>query len=298
LCSVSHGLLIPTVSDLLWPTLRAVREIGNSGTNEEIVEKVILDEGFTEEQLAVPANNGRSGLIEYRLAWARSYLKGMSLLENSRRGVWSTTELGRTITQDGIPAVYAAYTAQLRETQRLKKAARAQDDPDDLHDPLGTVDVEGSSEWKERLLSTLQNISPDQFERLARRLLREAGFVSATVTGKSGDGGIDGIGVYRVSLLSFPVFFQCKRYVGSVGPGAVRDFRGAMSGRGEKGLLITTGTFTSEAKRESTRDGAPPVDLIDGDQLCDLLKQYELGVHCSVRQIEDVAVNSEFFAEL
>ena len=128
--------------------------------------------------------------------------------------------------------------------------------------------------------------------------MREAGFVSATVTGKSGDGGIDGIGVYRVSLLSFPVFFQCKRYVGSVGSGAVRDFRGAMSGRGDKGLLITTGTFTSEAKRESTRDGAPPVDLIDGDQLCDLLKQYELGVHCSVRQIEDVAVDSEFFAEL
>ncbi len=298
--AVSDGLHIPAYSDLLWPTLRAVREIGNSGTNEEIVEKVLLNEGFTDEQLAVPANNGRSGLIEYRLAWARSYLKGMSLLENSRRGVWSTTELGRTIAPDEIPATYAIYTAQLRETQRLKKAVRTPDDPDedDLHNPLGTADVEGSSEWKERLLSTLQNISPDQFERLARRLLREAGFVSATVTGKAGDGGIDGIGVYRVSLLSFPVFFQCKRYVGSVGSGAVRDFRGAMSGRGEKGLLITTGTFTSEAKRESTRDGAPPVDLIDGDQLCDLLKQYELGVHCSVRQIEDVAVDSGFFAEL
>jgi restriction system protein len=296
---MSDGLHIPAYSDLLWPTLLAVREIGNSGTNEEIVEKVLSKERFTEKQLAVPANNGRSGLIEYRLAWARSHLKGMALLENSRRGVWSTTELGRTITPAEIPAAHAAYRTQLREIQRLKKAAQEPDDPDDLHDPLGTVDVEGSSEWKEGLLSTLQNdISPDQFERLARRLLREAGFVSATVTGKSGDGGIDGIGVYRVSLLSFPVFFQCKRYVGSVGSGAVRDFRGAMSGRGEKGLLITTGTFTSEAKRESTRDGAPPVDLIDGDQLCDLLKQYELGVHCSVRQIEDVAVDSEFFAEL
>jgi restriction system protein len=143
----------------------------------------------------VPANNGRSGLIEYRLAWARSYLKGMALLENSQRGVWSTTELGRTITQDGVPAVYAAYTAQLRETQRLKKPARAQDDPNDLHDPLGTVDVEGSSKWKEALLSTLQNdVTPDQFERLARRLLREAGFVSATVTGKSATVGSTGSG--------------------------------------------------------------------------------------------------------
>jgi len=296
LYAVSDSPHIPTYSDLLWPTLRAVRGIGDSGTNEEIVEKVLVNEGFTEEQLAVRTNDDRRGLIEFRLAWARSHLKGMALLENSRRGVWSTTELGRTITQEGIPAAYAAYTARLREVQRLKKAAQ---EPDDLHDQLGTSDVEGSTEWKEGLLSTLQKgISPDQFERLARRLLREAGFVSATVTGKSGDGGIDGIGVYRVSLLSFPVFFQCKRYVGSVGSGAVRDFRGAMSGRGEKGLLITTGTFTSEAKRESTRDGAPPVDLIDGDQLCDLLKQYELGVHCSVRQIEDVAVDSGFFAEL
>jgi restriction system protein len=109
---------------------------------------------------------------------------------------------------------------------------------------------------------------------------------------------IKSISLIPVSLLSFPVFFQCKRYVGSVSSSAVRDFRGAMSGRGDKGLLITTGTYTSEAKRESTRDGEPPVDLIDGDQLCDLLKQYELGVHCSVRQIEDVAVDSGFFAEL
>ncbi len=159
-------------------------------------------------------------------------------------------------------------------------------------------DAEPSTEWKEGLLSLSTDVSPDQFERLARRLLREAGFVSAKVTGKSGDGGIDGVGVYRVSLLSFPVFFQCKRYSGSVGSSAVRDFRGAMSGRGDKGLLITTGTFTTEARREATRDGAPPVDLIDGDQLCDLLKEYELGVNCTVRQAEDVAIDTEFFDEL
>jgi len=139
---------------------------------------------------------------------------------------------------------------------------------------------------------------PDSFERLARRLLREAGFVSATVTGKSGDGGIDGIGVYRLSLVSFPVFFQCKRYRGSVGAGAIRDFRGAMSGRGDKGLLITTGSFTADAKQEATRDGAPPVDLIDGERLCDLLKEHKLGVRTLVRQVEDVEESPEFFSDL
>jgi restriction system protein len=286
---------IPPYTEMLWPTLLAVREIGDSGTIEEIVEKVINAEGFTEEQQAVPAKKGRGSMIEYRLAWSRTYLKGMGLLENSHRGVWSTTELGRTISPAEIPALHAAYTTQYREAQRMKKAREA----DDPHEPDAADSHEPATEWKERLLYTLQEtVSPDQFERLARRLLREAGFVSATVTGKSGDGGIDGIGVYRVSLLSFPVFFQCKRYSGSVGAGAVRDFRGAMSGRGDKGLLITTGTFTTEAKREATRDGAPPVDLIDGDQLCDLLKEYELGVRCTIRHAEDVAIVPEFFAEL
>src|SRR6185437_11464550 len=117
-------------------------------------------------------------------------------------------------------------------------------------------------------------------------------------TGRSGDGGIDGLGVYQISLLSFPVFFQCKRYSGSVGAPAVRDFRGAMAGRGEKGLLITTGTFTSDARSESKRDGAPPIDLIDGDRLCELLKEYSIGVATTERVVEDVKVEREFFTSL
>jgi restriction system protein len=128
--------------------------------------------------------------------------------------------------------------------------------------------------------------------------LREADFDSVNVTGKSGDGGIDVLGVYRLGLVSFPVFVQCKRYRGSVGASAVRDFRGAMAGRGDKGLLITTGTFTGDAKSEATRDGAPPVDLIDGDRLCDLLKQYELGVTTTIRTVEDVQIESPFFADI
>jgi restriction system protein len=124
-------------------------------------------------------------------------------------------------------------------------------------------------------------VPPDGFERLAGRLLREAGFVNVTVTGRSGDGGIDAVGVYRVSLLTFPVYVQCKRHRGSVGAGAVRDFRGAMAGRGEKGLLITTGSFTGEARQEATRDGATPIDLVDGEELCDLLKGFRLGVWTS-----------------
>lgn len=285
---------IPSYKDLLWPTLRAVREIGDSGTIEEIVEKVTEIEGFTEQQQSVPHGDSPRSEIEYRLAWARTYLKGMGALINSSRGVWSTTELGRQLTPEQVVTLHAEYVAELRAARRQKrKSAAASED-------AGAPETDGSAEldWKEQLLETLLAVPPDQFERLARRLLREAGFISATVTGKSGDGGIDGIGVYRLSLVSFPVFFQCKRYKGSVGAGAVRDFRGAMSGRGDKGLLISTGNFTAEAKGEATRDGAAPIDLIDGERLCDLLKDYELGVRRTIRQVEEIEILPEFFSDL
>jgi restriction system protein len=286
---------IPPYSDYLWSTLRAVREIGESGTIEEIVARVVSLEGISSEQLAVLHGNGPQREVEYRLSWCRSHLKGMGLLENSRRGIWSTTERGRSVHAEEIPELHAAYRAQRRELQRTIKAARA---VGDLEDSDGEDPDESSTSWKEELLTVLQRIEPDEFERLSRRLLREAGFVSATVTGKTGDGGIDGVGVYRLSLVSFPVFFQCKRYVGSVGAGAVRDFRGAMSGRGDKGLLLTTGTFTAEAKQEATRDGAPAIDLIDGDRLCDLLKEYELGVRRTIREVEEITVDAPFFSDL
>lgn len=146
------------------------------------------------------------------------------------------------------------------------------------------------------MLSILQNIPPDAFERLCQRILRESGFIKVEVTGKKGDGGIDGIGVLKIALLSFQVFFQCKRYSGSVGASEIRDFRGAMVGRTDKGLFMTTGTFTSAAKTEATRDGAPALDLIDGQQLCTIIKDLKLGVN--TKTIEVVEINESWFNQL
>src|SRR5712691_372026 len=191
--------------------------------------------------------------------------------------------------RERVREVWSAHLAELR------KARKARPSPDDV--PDAAVPAQ-ERDWKEQLLDQLMAMRPDGFERLASRLLREADFDSVNVTGKSGDGGIDGLGAYRLGLVSFPVFFQCKRYRGSVGPGAVRDFRGAMAGRGDKGLLITTGTFSVDAKKEATRDGTPPIDLIDGDRLCDLLKKYDHGVSTTTRTVEDVTVSTMFFAEI
>jgi restriction system protein len=285
---------VPTHVELLWPTLQAVKEVGGSGTIDEINDRVIQREGFTEEQQAVLHNEGPRTKIEYRLAWARTYLKGISALENSERAVWSITDAGRSYSEEDVARLHHEYRASIRAARRERKKAEreaglvvAADDGED----------EAAPDWKEELIALLLELPPDRFEHLARRLLLEAGFISAKVTGRTGDGGIDGIGVYRLSLVSFPVFFQCKRYRGSVRAGAVRDFRGAMAGRGDRGLLITTGTFTAEAKQESTRDGAPPIDLIDGERLCDLLKEHGLGVRTMLRQIEDVSIDRGFLTD-
>jgi restriction system protein len=282
--------VIPQYHELMWPVLQAVIELGGSATVREVDEQVVAAEGFSEEQQAAAHGDGRMSELKYRLHWARTHLKGINALENSTRGVWSVTEHGRAMSIGQMQAETKAYRAGLRPKRTATgRASRG--------DATGRDDERGDASWKDVLVARLLGTSPEGFERLAQRILREAGFVNVTVTGRSGDGGIDGVGTYRLSLVSFPVYFQCKRYRGSVTAGAVRDFRGAMAGRGEKGLLITTGSFTRDATNEATRDGAPPVELIDGDQLCSLLREYGLGVDVRQRVEEDVVVIPGFFDE-
>ncbi|MDR1791603.1 MAG: restriction endonuclease [Propionibacteriaceae bacterium] len=274
---------VPSYNQFLFPTIEALRELGGSGAIDEINETVIRQQGYSEEQQAVIHGDGPGTELAYRLAWARTYLKGMGLATNSERGVWSLTEFGTRVTPDQIEPLRQRFMADNRAKRKDKQETQADDASEDL--------------WQDQLLDRVMELSPAGFERLSQRLLREAGFINTQVTGRSGDGGIDGTGVYRLSLVSFPVYFQCKRYKGSVGAGAVRDFRGAMVGRGDKGLLITTGTFTGDAKAEATRDGAPPIDLIDGTRLADLLKEYRLGVQVTTRTIEEIRVVDEFFEQ-
>lgn len=290
------GPSIPPYSDLLWPALAAVRKLGHTASIVEMEEATVEQAGITEDQLAVLHGEGPRSEVEYRLAWARTYLKGMGLLDNPERGTWVTTERGRTITAEEVEPMRRQYLVTLNERRKDKaQAARAAGADSVATDEPGDDETDG---WREQLLAALLAMHPTSFEHLAKRLLRAAGFINTNVTGRAGDGGIDGVGVYRLSLVSFPVFFQCKRYKGSVTPDKVRDFRGAMAGRGDKGLLITTGTFTAEAKKEATRDGAPPIDLIDGERLCELLKEHQLGVRTTTRTVEEVSVLTDFFASL
>ena len=292
------GVSVPPFQDLLTPTLEALRELGGSARIDEISSRVIEREGFSEEQQTLRRSPGHHmSALDYRLAWARNYLKNVGAITNSARGVWAITDLGSAMTDAEVRERVKVWKAEYnrRYLQRKRDAAESADDVEVGEEVEDLEPVDG---WREQLLGRLMEVPPAAFERMAQRLLREAGFRNVEVLGKSGDGGLDGVGVYRLSLVSFPVFFQCKRFRGSVGSGAVRDFRGAMSGRGEKGMLITTGSFTRDAQAEASRDGAPPVELIDGDDLCDLLKQYGLGVVTTERIIEEVTIDETFIESL
>lgn len=277
---------VPTFEQLMNPIIQALKELGGSGTIEEINNKSTEIANILDEQLEVLHNPEKSSQteVEYRLAWARTYLKKYGVLENSSRGVWALTPKGRQLDQVNSKAVR-------RYVQEQNRKAR-----------MASVEVDETEEettWRDELLAALLKMDPSAFERLVQRLLRESGFLQVQVTGKSGDGGIDGKGVMRLGgLLSFHVIFQCKRYQGSVTSSQVRDFRGAMIGRADKGLLITTGNFTKDALREATRDGAPAIDLIDGDMLIDKLKELGLGVKTKIVEVEQVAIDHKWFQSM
>ena len=291
---------VPTHYQLFNPTLDALRALGGSGSIDEIAKRVIQQGQFTDYVIQQLHGEGPQTELEYRLAWARTYLKSYGMVINSSRGVWALTEKG-----SGVESVEPnAVLKFVRESysQSKNEASAVSDLGDDLDlDVDSGITLERDEDWRRHLLNVIRNMDPTKFERLCQRLLRESGFIDVEVTGRSGDGGIDGRGIIRFAgLIGFPVLFQCKRYSGNstVTPSQIRDFRGAMTGRADRGLIITTGGFTQEAQREATRDGAPPIDLINGDLLVEKLKDLELGVSVSTRQIEVVSIDEDWFVNV
>ncbi len=281
---------LPTFDELIVPTIKALLGLGGSGRIEEINERVYQIANIPDETLQIlHGENGLQSEVDYRLAWSRTYLKKYGLLDNSARGIWALTKSDLNIDQIDSDQIVRTVREQHKQTEQKNKK--------EANEEVEITEKIEETNWKEQLLNVLFDIPPEAFERLAQRLLRESGFIQVEVIGKTGDGGIDGKGIVRISgFLSFHVIFQCKRYKGSITPSQIRDFRGAMQGRADKGLFITTGTFTRDAIKEATRDGAPPIDLIDGELLCDKLKEFKLGVETEL--IESVEVKTEGFAYL
>ena len=262
---------LPTREQLLNPVLQALVELGGSGSVDEINEKVISNLKIPENISTIPHVKNKLGgqtELEYELAWSRTMLRKNEYIENSQRGVWALVDNKKT-------SVSEINISTIQLSNEIKE------------------EIEES--WKTKLQKILiDKLSPAAFERLIQRFLREKGFSQVEVTGRTGDGGIDGKGIAKINgILSFHIVFQCKKYQGAVSAGHIRDFRGAMVGRTDKGLFITTGYFTRDAIKEANRDGTPTIDLIDGEKLVEKLKELNLGVN--VELIEKISVDEKWF---
>jgi restriction system protein len=277
--------------DLFNPTLKALKNLGGSGAISEIEEQVIEILQLSDDEVN-EIHRESTTKLSYRLAWARNYLKRFGLIENSARGVWALTTTGQKTSEVDQNEV-KKYVVKKDREERIQRQQKIKGDPN-LHESADEIE---EFVWQDKLLETMKAIAPDQFERLCQRLLRELGFVNVEVTGRTNDGGIDGKGIIKLGgVLSYHVVFQAKRYQGSVSSSVIRDFRGAMSGRADKGLILTTGSFTREAKKEATRDGATPIDLIDGNEFAERLKELKLGV--SVEMVEEIRIEKDWFSGL
>ena len=282
---------VPKFDQMFNVLLEVLRDLGGSASNEELEEKVSLKLGLTESDLSAMHTPNQTR-FSYNLAWTRSYLKNFGLLEIPARKVWSLNDLGKqtkVVDPKEVKRIAREVTAEKKKLKNIELQIDTVDfDPEDDVEPMS---------WELETLGVLKMMPPEAFERLCQYLLRRSGFVQVEVTGRTGDGGIDGKGIFKLGILSFHVFFQCKRYKDSVGSPVVRDFRGAMVGRADKGIIMTTGTFSRDAKLEALRDGATPLDLIDGDELVRMLKEHQIGIKTEQKMVELVQVNKNFFLE-
>lgn len=257
------------------PLLNALRELGGSGRPKEVIEEIAKAEKIKDSQREEVM---KSGILRFdnQVAWARQYLVWEGLLDNSKKGVWTLSSKGQEtfLTQDDARTIFLKWVEIHQKAKKDKSSkdkivqTQEQEEPEELDNEITPT-----------LLEVLQSVSPIGFEHVCKRLLREHGFENVHVTQASHDGGIDGYGTLELNpFVSMKVLFQCKRYKGTVSRAQIGDFRNAMIGRADKGIILTTGTFSEDAKREASRDGAPPIELIDGKKLVELFEKAELGV--------------------
>lgn len=266
----------PQFLRFILPLVEVLKNNSGSATSSEATDLVIEKMNISESEQQEVLKNGTSR-VRNQIAWARNYLVQTDYLDSSKRGVWSLTEKGLNTDINKIDPL--VIFKQVQDKYVKKSSSKTSEETHEKQVELIEEPEQQGQNYRIELLNFLKSLSPDGFERLTRRLLLEAGFENVVVTGKTGDGGIDGHGILQINpLVSFKVMFQCKRFQNSVSPSQIRDFRGAIIGRAEKGIFITTGTYTKSAKDEARRDGVVPIELVDGDKLVQMFEELELGL--------------------
>ena len=270
-----HALFINWIP----PLIQILKDKGGSATPKEIREGIIkkmkLKDDFLSERYE------KSGQLRFnnQVYWAKQYLAWEKLIDTSKHGVWALTDDGwkASFNYDNALDLFNKWVKIHYNARKNKEAI------DDIIDNIKVpddIEIEAEAEKGLSLLEIIKNTTPKGFEYLCGRLLREYDFESIEVTKSSYDNGIDGTAILKLNpFVNMSVYFQCKKYEGTVPIAQVREFAGVLSTekRGvDKGIFITTGTFPSSAYKLEKDNTA--LELIDGEKLVEMFEKVELGV--------------------
>jgi len=268
---------MPTYRELVLPVLRAVENAGGSAQRTEMED--LVSEMFPDALLDVtyPNRPNKSVLLD-RVGWGKSCAKLIGALDSPRQAFFVLTELGRELLSMDSEDAYAKIRELDINYRASRRAAKHSTSDEEV---LIDEEEEVEGEWREQLLGRLHQLSPEGFERFVIALMKTFEMTLEHVGG-SGDEGIDGIGLAPLSpVLSTRVAIQAKRYnpeKAAVSRDAVALFqRDAATKGAERAIMITLGRFTKPA-RDAAVATTPMVELIDGERLCDLVRQQEFGI--------------------
>ena len=282
---------MPTYDELINPTVFVLQSLGGSGNIEEIYNGVLAHLKLPERIIEyLHSKNSSQSEIQYRLAWARTYLKIYGIIDNSSRGIWSILPKHKDTKEVDVDNCVSTVKNKFKDKNLSKENGSGNVNGDD-----GVELPEEIKPWRVKLREILITMDPFSFERLTQRLLRECGFSEVKVTKQTGDGGIDGFGRLKISgIFSFKVAFQCKRYSGTVPTGDIRNFRGSLTTDVEKAIFVTTGSFSASARAEAFAQGKVQVDLIDGEEFIDKLAEYNIGI----KEVKDYVIDETYFSQV
>ncbi len=285
----------PKFVQYFQPVIDGLHALGSSAKPKEVYAWIAEHHDIPKVEIEGTTKGGQSK-FENKVGWARFYLAKAGMIDTEQRGVWVLTEKGRSTNLSHVEA-YDLFKSIHDGFPRAEKS-------ENIEQPVSSSDDEDASapdentylnqdEVQERLVGILKSLTPKGFEELCARLLRHIGFENVKVTGESGDQGIDGEGYLLINrFVRTKVMFQCKRYDKTVGPEKIREFRGAIQGKAERGILLTTGTFTKGARETAAQDNATAIELVDIDRLLELMIEEGLGV----RETKALTIEPDFFS--
>jgi len=264
-------MAIPSTKDIELPLLQEIEAAGGEAKPSELYNKVArhFSQLTSADQKVI---HPRSGLPIWRnrVQWARQHLVNKGQIDASIRGIWKITDKGRA------------------------KLGVVPPPPPPSPSTIGALLDRERQQISVQLHELLMNIHPQQFEAFAARLLESVGFADVEVTKYVGDGGIDGYGNLEMGVVKVRAAFQVKRWRNNVPPAEVNQFRGAIMGEFDQGIFITTSDFSDEAKKVSSKRGAVPIVLINGDRIVNIMLEKGLGVRQEPLTV--TRIDEEFFA--